>query len=162
MPSPSPTPSVFTFKKAKIQQNLSVPEKEYSDRSPKGSVDEGIRDLIEEINAYDGFVTTSSCAGRISIFQEGKGSLHDVLNGGGEEEVGRSSVPGGKGGGKFLFVSHEPVEVSQDGSSGLARLSDIFGSGDAIVVDGFNKVSQSYVPGQKLVRFTFEPMVRRR
>ncbi|KAK2067463.1 hypothetical protein P8C59_001202 [Phyllachora maydis] len=38
---------------------------DYTDASPKGSIDAGIRDLIDGINdKYDGLVTTSSCGGR--------------------------------------------------------------------------------------------------
>ena len=40
------------------------------DRSPKGSVDEPILSLIEEINKLPNFVTTSSCSGRVSVFFE--------------------------------------------------------------------------------------------
>lgn len=61
----------FVARKRKILSDLSVPDAEYTDLSPKGSVDEGIRDLIRDINALDGLVTTSSCAGRVSIFVEG-------------------------------------------------------------------------------------------
>ena len=63
-----PPAGLFAAKKAKILSQLSVPDAEYSDASPKGSVDDGIRDLIDEINALDGLVTTSSCAGRVSVF----------------------------------------------------------------------------------------------
>src|SRR5437763_4376424 len=67
----SPIPASFARKKAAILAALSLPTDEYQDRSPKGSVDDEIRDLIDEINAYDGLVTTSSCAGRIAVFLEG-------------------------------------------------------------------------------------------
>ncbi|KDN67139.1 putative tRNA wybutosine-synthesizing protein [Colletotrichum sublineola] len=68
---PSP-PASFATRKHRILEQLSVPDAEYTDASPKGSVDVGIRELIDEINALDGFVTTSSCAGRVSIFLEGR------------------------------------------------------------------------------------------
>ncbi len=38
------------------------------DRSPKGSVDEPIRSLVDLINAHPSFSTLSSCSGRISLF----------------------------------------------------------------------------------------------
>lgn len=157
MPTP-PIPSTFTRKKARILQDLSVPDNDYSDKSPKGSVDEGIRELIAEINAYEGLVTTSSCAGRISIFLEGSRSAGE--GGSGEDEVGRSRVPGGKGGGKFLFVSHDPVVVSKD--DGLGRLSEVLGrAGD---FDDQNREAGSadefWDPERRFVRFAFEPMVR--
>jgi tRNA wybutosine-synthesizing protein 3 len=153
MPYPR-VPPTFARKKAKILRDLSVPDTEYSDRSPKGSVDEGIRELIDEINAFEGFVTTSSCAGRISVFQEGHGRANDGEIG--DDEVGRSGVPGGKGGGKFLFVSHEPVEVSED--DGLEQLSEIFGGGEGSSADG-GAATESLVSEQRFVRFAFEPMV---
>lgn len=53
-------PEVFESRKRKILADLSVPDTEYTDLSPKGSVDEGIRDLIRDINALPGLVTTSS------------------------------------------------------------------------------------------------------
>jgi tRNA wybutosine-synthesizing protein 3 len=67
-------PPFFVSRKNKILAELSAPEEEYSDLSPKGSVDEGIRDLIEDINTLPGLVTTSSCAGRISVFLGGEKS----------------------------------------------------------------------------------------
>jgi tRNA wybutosine-synthesizing protein 3 len=70
-PAPSLPPS-FIRKKAKILSQLAVPAAEYDDLSPKGSIDDGIRDLIDEINACEAFVTTSSCAGRVSVFLEGQ------------------------------------------------------------------------------------------
>ena len=143
-----PISETFARRKGKILQELSVPHAEYSDRSPKGTVDEGIRQLINEINAYEGLVTTSSCAGRISVFQEGNGISSDM-----------PGVPGGKGGGKFLFVSHEPVVLSEDGS--LRQLPEIFGGGEGPGGDGVC-VSDTWAPGQRFVRFAFEPMVRRR
>lgn len=61
----------FEATKAKILSALAVPDIEYSDLSPKGSVDVRIRDLIAEINLIEGLVTTSSCAGRVSVYVEG-------------------------------------------------------------------------------------------
>ncbi len=154
---PPPIPSIFNRKKATILEGLSVPGSEYSDKSPKGSVDERIRELIDEINAYEGFVTTSSCAGRISVFQEGNGQGSDV--GHGEDATGSSRVPGGKGGGRFLFVSHEPVSISED--IALQQLPGIFSLNEESAACAA-RVSESYVSGQRFVRFAFEPMVRRR
>jgi tRNA wybutosine-synthesizing protein 3 len=154
MPSPL-IPATFSSKKAKILRHLSIPDSEYNDRSPKGSVDERIRELIDEINAYEGFVTTSSCAGRISVFQEGNGKVREGVNGAGE--VGSSGVPGGKGGGKFLFVSHEPIEISED----VDFLAQVLGPGAEKSADGAGGSSFPAL-GQRFVRFAFEPMVCRR
>jgi len=157
-PTPS-MPQTFIHKKAAILQSLSVPASSYSDKSPKGTVDDGIRELIGEINAYEGFVTTSSCAGRVSVFLEGSGRA-----GNGKDEVGslssrNANVPGGKGGGEFLFVAHEPVQISEKAGLLQQLLPGIFGQGD-----GGDRVSgsESWVPGERFVRFAFEPMVRRK
>lgn len=71
-----PAPQNFARKKTVILEQLAVPDDSYTDLSPKGSVDVGIRDLIDEINAIDGLVTTSSCAGRVSVFLEGHKSAY--------------------------------------------------------------------------------------
>jgi tRNA wybutosine-synthesizing protein 3 len=154
MPTP-PIPPTFARKKSKILQDLSDPIGQYSDKSPKGSVDERIRGLIDEINAYEGFVTTSSCAGRISVFLEGHGKEREV--GDGEEEVGRVRLPGGKGGGEFLFVSHEPVDLSGEDDR---QLESIFGQSLEPDVGEGGGDSHVWDPQQRFVRFAFEPMVR--
>ncbi|SPQ19689.1 eaf0b554-2a99-403a-9e31-ca3e83d52590 [Thermothielavioides terrestris] len=69
LPAPG---AAFSLRKQKILSQLSVPDAEYTDASPKGSVDAGIRHLIDEINARPGLVTTSSCAGRVSVYLEGR------------------------------------------------------------------------------------------
>jgi tRNA wybutosine-synthesizing protein 3 len=151
MPLP-PIPSSFTRKKTKILQDLAVPESEYSDKSPKGSVDEGIKELIDKINAYDGLLTTSSCAGRISVYLEGAKGADEGDGENGSNVSKGSNVPGGKGGGEFLFVSHEPVEVSEDD---LERLAEVFGGAG----DGEGSALPAWNPRQRFVRFAFEPMV---
>ena len=61
----------FSAKKRQVLEQLSKDHQEYTDASPKGSVDEGIRDLVQAINNTSGYVTTSSCAGRVAVFLEG-------------------------------------------------------------------------------------------
>lgn len=132
----------FTAKKTKILSQLAVPDAEYSDASPKGSVDEGIRDLIAEINAVDGIVTTSSCAGRVSVFVEGRKTVEV----GGDGQV---AGVGGKGaGGAWLFVSHDPVTESHDWISSL----------DLAAPAGEKTHGSS--ADRRLIHFKFEPMVR--
>jgi len=135
-------PSAFEAKKQKILAILSQPDEDYTDLSPKGSIDAGIRDLIAEINEYAGLVTTSSCAGRVSVFLEGKKRVAQLKS----SETGTEAGPTGKGGGKWLFVSHDPVTVEVDES-----LCSKFGLEAA---DG-TKLSE----GTSLVHFKFEPMV---
>lgn len=154
----------FESRKQKILKDLSVPDEEYTDFSPKGSVDEGIRDLIHDINELPGLVTTSSCAGRISIYLEGNKAATSVQNeieldksGNGDEtfdenalerQQKRFAATGGKGGGgKWLFVSHESVKSDKP-------FHELFGM---VAGDGIPRMDQP--EGVQLVRFHFEPMV---
>ncbi|BAE62744.1 unnamed protein product [Aspergillus oryzae RIB40] len=142
----SAIPEVFESRKRKILAGLSVPDAEYTDLSPKGSVDEGIRDLIHEINTHPGLVTTSSCAGRISVFLEGRKKQPKP-----HDEQGRQFVAsGGKGAGKWL-------NSSERGDHQGKSLHELFGMvpGDG-KPPGLNK--QGKAP--RLVRFHFEPLVR--
>ena len=170
--APAPISPLFAKKKASILEALATPEESYSDLSPKGSVDAKIRSLIDRINGIEGVVTTSSCAGRISVFLEGqKAPKAKRSNGIGDDEGGADEdrdtyedtslkpganfVPGGKGmGGRWLFVSHDPVEIpiaqhSQD--SPVTRLFN-FASGDG-------DASAMLNPNSRFVKFQFEPMV---
>ncbi len=166
---PLPAPGLpFTTRKQAILTHLSTPAESYTDASPKGSVDAGIRHLIDALNAREGLVTTSSCAGRVSIYLEGRKTTAGATAGGGGGaaalggespaaegsggEVG--SAVGGKGGGEWLFVSHDPVEG--DGGEGgyeallLGREAGVSGVGQEVgVVDG----------ASRLIHFKFEPMV---
>ncbi|KAH6667528.1 methyltransferase TYW3-domain-containing protein [Halenospora varia] len=106
----TPLTQSFLAKKKRILQQLAVPDEDYDDLSPKGSVDLGIRDLIEEINALEGCVTTSSCAGRWKGGENGEGE------GEGEREnvaTTTAGVGGKGGGGRWLFVSHDPVDMTK-------------------------------------------------
>jgi len=137
-----PPAGLFAAKKAKILSQLSVPDAEYSDASPKGSVDDGIRDLIDEINALDGLVTTSSCAGRVSVFVEGKKTAE-------AGDHGQIAGVGGKGaGGAWLFVSHEPVSET----GGWINSLELREPGAGVKDDGTLK-------DKRLIHFKFEPMV---
>jgi hypothetical protein len=122
-------PGNFDDRKAKILAELSTPDEQYQDLSPKGSVDAGIRDLIAEINALPDYVTTSSCAGRIAVYLEG--------------------AKGAKGGGQWLFTSHDPVDVPA-------------GDGEVFRMLGLPNKETS-VPGDsdsaRFVHFKYEPMV---
>jgi tRNA wybutosine-synthesizing protein 3 len=140
----------FEARKHNILAQLETPDSEYQDLSPKGSVDEPIRDLIDEINTLDGLVTTSSCSGRISVFLEGRrASDHDAA----QEENGESRAgPGGKGGGgAWLFISHEPVEALD---ADMSSYSSHFGLQQA-------SVSEMSLPetSSRYIHLKFEPMV---
>lgn len=165
--SPAPVPPNFTLKKEKILAALAAPSHSYIDLSPKGSVDVGIKDLIDRINALDGIVTTSSCAGRISVFLEGtktRAQYDDAGVGGDEgekDEQGIIDEHAVKGrGGRWLFVSHDPIEILLQKEGEMRPLSTLFGltssssSSPPTVQPIPHKPSQS-----RLVRFQFEPMV---
>ncbi|TAQ89833.1 hypothetical protein B7494_g1841 [Chlorociboria aeruginascens] len=152
----------FLAKKKHILAQLAVPAAEYDDLSPKGSIDEGIRDLIDEINGIEGCVTTSSCAGRISVFLEGKRSevwLGDKGDQGNEEETVRISVKGagigGKGGGgKWLFVSHEEVDIMKN----QGKRAEMLGMGRQDNQDSCpNMLGMS--SELRFIHFKFEPMI---
>ncbi|KAG6062887.1 hypothetical protein E4U32_001853 [Claviceps aff. humidiphila group G2b] len=156
LPFPKPPPG-FEAKKARILHDLAVPAAEYTDASPKGTIDTGIRDLIDEINTAEGFVTTSSCAGRVSVFLEGRkvalaadghGEAAEAHADAGVSSGSASQVAGvgGKGaGGTWLFVSHDVVE-GQDWVDGLALRRG-------------NAEETETEEGRRLIHFKFEPMI---
>ncbi|KAL2886042.1 tRNA wybutosine-synthesizing protein 3 [Ceratocystis lukuohia] len=166
MNSLPPPPVSFAAKKAKLLEGLQVPDEEYTDLSPKGSVDIGIRPLIRDINCIDGLVTTSSCAGRVSVFVEGRKKASaqatreaDIVTGQwrGEETDTEAARPGAKtlaavggkgGGGTWLFVSHDPVHK---------------GNGDWRSILGLQgpqaDKARPSSGDERLVHFKFEPML---
>ncbi|RAL10999.1 tRNA wybutosine-synthesizing 3 family protein [Aspergillus homomorphus CBS 101889] len=165
-PESNPIPEVFELRKRKILAELSIPDAEYTDLSPKGSVDEGIRELIDDINTLPGLVTTSSCAGRISVFLEGRKKQHQPQQQQQQQPSSevqqRQFVPsGGKGAGKWLYVSHDPLKEyggKQDGGEeeNNRPLHRQFG-----MIPGDGKPPKLDRTGQapRLVRFSYEPMI---
>lgn len=153
-------PPVFISRKNKILADLSTPADEYSDLSPKGSVDEGIQDLIQDINTLPGLVTTSSCAGRISVFLEGRrvpNPSEEISESRASEQ--RKFVPsGGKGAGKWLYVSHEPLDMDSSSENKEEKpLHEMFGMTPGDGKPPGVEESQGHAP--RLVRFHFEPLV---
>jgi tRNA wybutosine-synthesizing protein 3 len=152
MTTTTATPSGrFVARKHKILEQLDAPAAEYHDLSPKGSVDAPIRDLIDEINGLDGLVTTSSCSGRISVFLEGRKAGPDGARALDEGEETRAG-PGGKGGGgAWLFISHDAVEVPS--ASEALSFTEKFGlqraAGDQVTPDVH----------ARFIHLKFEPMV---
>jgi tRNA wybutosine-synthesizing protein 3 len=176
LPTPGPT---FALKKQKILSQLSVPDADYTDASPKGSVDAGIRHLIDQTNAHEGLVTTSSCAGRVSVYLEGvkaatagggpqgrSGSAEDAGptagGSGGEEheQRGQASSAGGKGGGEWLFVSHDPVEEGSHGEGGKEGYERVLlGLGPRAAAREETVQHHGLAASSRLIHFKFEPMV---
>jgi tRNA wybutosine-synthesizing protein 3 len=145
--------SRFEARKQNILTQLETPDSEYHDLSPKGSVDEPIRNLIDEINTVEGLVTTSSCSGRISVFLEGRkpGSEGALA----EETTEPRAGPGGKGGGgAWLFISHAPVEAPSAHHS--SNVMTTFGFESNVLQQQEDKI-----PGvdSRYIHLKFEPMV---
>ena len=138
--------SRFETRKQTILAQLDAPDEEYHDLSPKGSIDAPIRSLIGDINRIDGLVTTSSCSGRISVFLEGRKT--SATNTGLQEES--LAGPGGKGGGSWLFTSHDPLSYSEEAP---ISYSSMFGLQQGALEDSAPDVSCRYV------HLKFEPMV---
>lgn len=147
----------FESRKRKILADLSIPDEEYTDLSPKGSVDEGIQGLIQDINALPGLVTTSSCAGRISVFLEGRKKQAQKPP---QQQQKQFAPSGGKGAGRWLYVSHNPLEDTRSlsGEANAKSLHEMFGlvSGDGKPP----KLKGEEGQAPRLVRFHFDPMVR--
>ncbi|CAH9106433.1 unnamed protein product [Cuscuta epithymum] len=83
----------FAKRKAATLAAMNSPE---PDKSPKGSIDAPIVPLLTTINSHPSYFTTSSCSGRISIF------AHPTPP--------SSTNPKKAKGGKWVFISHDPVD----------------------------------------------------
>ena len=167
------TNPTFLRKKTKLVQRLSISAEEYDDRSPKGSVDEGIRSLIDEILQQDGLVTTSSCAGRISVFLDGQRSTqkptredadqtenehqvqdtNSITSGSQTKDAG---VEGKGGGGRWLYITHDPVEVPSATLPDATQYTELFGLSNTPI-----DPSPPPMRDRRYVHFKFEPMVGR-
>lgn len=143
--------SPFTERKKKILSQLAVPDQDYTDLSPKGSVDEAIRTFVDEINLLEGYVTTSSCAGRIAVFLDGANKKDDATIDE-EDAISSTTTKGGKGGGQWLYVSHNSLDLSSVQKKG--ELLNLFG---IKTEDGVSVPSSVTRP--RFVHFRFEPMV---
>lgn len=151
----------FLSRKTKILSQLAIPSAEYTDLSPKGSVDEGVRELCEEINSQEGLVTTSSCAGRVAVFLEGGANVSKTEHEGREDENAAATMTaassGGKGGGgRWLYVSHDPIEEGK--LEGKGEVFKLFGIEEREGEDSnFEAAASNSLP--RFVHFKFEPMV---
>ncbi|KAK5073665.1 hypothetical protein LTR64_007198 [Lithohypha guttulata] len=164
-------PSSFRRKKATILAELERPDNDYTDKSPKGSVDAEILELIAKINEFEGYVTTSSCAGRVVVFVEGRKALREdksgVVDGASDaqQETGRdvssnaTSVgggPGGKGHGNKWF----PVPVEEVSSTSPTALHDLFQlEPKSTPSSGPTTSNLSYRPDLRLIKLSFSPLI---
>jgi tRNA(Phe) wybutosine-synthesizing methylase Tyw3 len=89
----------FRFDSAKAEVLRALVE---FDRSPKGSVDAPIRELVARINATPDYVTTSSCSGRICVFAQWEQSSRE-----------KEWTAGAKGSGHWLLVEHREVGLEE-------------------------------------------------
>lgn len=188
-------PAAFTARKQKILSELQQPDDEYTDKSPKGTVDVQIRDLIDEINGLEGYVTTSSCAGRVAVFVEGgdtasNGPSEDSSAGRGPDRGASDDMqgaepvlpstrtsPGGKGGGHWLYVSHDPLsdvtshdseanrQVDGSKNPGEHRFTHLFGLSPSShptaqeELDQFDDGANATTSLPRLVHLSFSPLI---
>ncbi|KDO16949.1 hypothetical protein SPRG_17507, partial [Saprolegnia parasitica CBS 223.65] len=82
------------------------------DKSPKGSIDAPIVDMIEAVNGHPNYVTSSSCSGRIAVFC-------GVAEDGADHLITK--------GGKWLVSSHAPVSYDELHAAVLADPSQLNG-----------------------------------
>ncbi|KAJ4153955.1 hypothetical protein LMH87_010420 [Akanthomyces muscarius] len=182
---PLPGPG-FEARKSKILEQLAVPDAEYSDASPKGTVDVGIRPLLAKVNATTGFVTTSSCAGRVSVFVEGRKTAtaqQQAESGADDDDAGAednvdgplgmvqpastqtvAGLGGKGGGGTWLYVSHDPHPLVGQGVvvDWVKELGISAGQGDyASLLDttGGSGDGSGSDSERRLIHFKFEPMI---
>lgn len=94
--------SMFDVAKRNVLKKL----KEAVDKSPKGSLDAPIVDLIHFVNEQADYVTTSSCSGRIAAF-----AWMEPSKEGGTGDVGSSATV--KGGGEWLLAEHAHINLPQ-------------------------------------------------
>jgi tRNA wybutosine-synthesizing protein 3 len=124
----------FDERKARLVAEIESPA---PDASPKGTIDARIMPLISLLNSHADVVTTSSCSGRVSVFLEG-GDAASRVSGKGE-------------GGRWLYVSHDPLDIAGRSDSELADM----------MVGTVGSWNGSLVPtaGSRFVHFKFETMV---
>lgn len=145
--------NAFPSKKHRILEQLALPDQDYTDLSPKGSVDEGVRDLVREINRLDGFVTTSSCAGRVAVYLEGVSKRTKQEHVVGDREAAAEGIAsGGKGGGQWLYVSHDAVDITgYEGDGVLLQLLGLPMSGSLSCPSDVTQV--------QFIHLKYEPLV---
>jgi tRNA wybutosine-synthesizing protein 3 len=111
----------FDARKQVILSDLS--KTAYCDLSPKGSVDVGCLPLMQLLNAHADYVSTSSCSGRISVFDmavaNNNKKQHEAEN---EDATAAAAAAAGSTGAKrgvadvatgWVHISHDPVSESE-------------------------------------------------
>jgi tRNA wybutosine-synthesizing protein 3 len=120
-----------------------------ADKSPKGSVDHPIQELVDLINAHPSFSTLSSCSGRISLFDHGvKAVKDDSVTNDENDTTEQDRAESGKGGsGGWLLVSHDEIEAEE-----LLRVFREKGETTTALTDESNKSCS-------ILSFKLEPML---
>lgn len=155
----------FHSKKHDIIQRLSVSTESYTDASPKGSVDEDIRELVDEINGTDGLVTTSSCSGRVAVYIEGPKNATLPSQSQSPSESENPSQPvrtaGGKGGGKWLFTSHSPITIPPLNAqpNSIFSLLNLLASDSKSHPGSTSALPASQAHRPQYIHIKFEPMI---
>lgn len=135
------------------------------DKSPKGCIDTKIAPLCHLINAHDEYVTTSSCSGRVALFDPG------IADGDNEEERSgpkKSTKISGKGRGKWRLVTHDILpdlgvqlidalgEAGRELAQQSATINDLNSSSSLLTLKYepplLHIAASSLVAGQKLLR----------
>ncbi|GAB5590787.1 tRNA methyltransferase tyw3 [Umbelopsis nana] len=121
------------------------------DKSPKGYIDAPILDLMRLINQHSQFYTTSSCSGRVAVYCEGV----DEKKKSAESEL--DSAKSTKGG-KWLYVTHDPVSIPDLENMDAWILKLLFGDAyDRLTTDPIE--NEQAIINQQLVFFKFEPLI---
>ena len=124
------------------------------DKSPKGSIDEPLLPLLDLLNADQDYVSTSCCSGRIAVYLPAiDSSEHDPEEVEADPDEKAVKVVNGKGGGRWLFVSHEAIQVPTIESVTAFLLGQ-----DASIVDELSGEGSQL----RCVYLKFEPVVRKR
>ncbi|KAI9483771.1 MAG: methyltransferase TYW3-domain-containing protein [Benjaminiella poitrasii] len=132
----------FNSRKEQVVSSLvEYVDPERRDKSPKGFIDAPILDLMHIINQHPDYYTTSSCSGRVAIYQEGV-QVHDD-----KEETTTK-------GGIWLYVTHDPVSVPAiNKEEWIVQL--LFGGHQPVVFDDH----YSDILDRQLIYFKFEPLI---
>ncbi|CUS09431.1 unnamed protein product [Tuber aestivum] len=162
----------FAVHKTQILAEISSPG---PDASPKGSIDIHILPLINRLNEHHKIITTSSCSGRMSVFLEGSKKLAGTDSeaiGEGPEPDEKAEFPsgsagmGGKGGGKWLFVSHDPVDCIDMTPREVSHMLlgghtlGLHSANNQVLTESvLSEAGTSVSSSTRLVHMKFEPMI---
>ncbi|KAG9836029.1 hypothetical protein KCU98_g12804, partial [Aureobasidium melanogenum] len=139
--------SGFAAQKTDLLQQLTAPNA-LNNISSRSSIDVGIRKLVDEINEIETLVTTSSCAGRIVVYLEGRSLTGPRSNLEDHARISGASIAAEDNGGQSLFVSHDPLPLS-----GKAPVAPMLG-----LSDHTNLAIPPSIEGVRWMRCKFEPM----